>query len=77
MSPQGQARGRGNPPPLQDPKVLERGWKQLAGLGATADLLLAPAKVPRNCQIWRSDGEYGRDIAILGNSVAAYSDPVA
>ena len=40
------------------------------------DLLLAPAKVPRNCQIWRSDGEYGRDIAILGNPVAAYSDPV-
>ena len=42
-----------------------------------ADLLLAPAKVPRNCQIWQSHGEYGCDIAILGNSVAAYSDPVA
>ena len=41
------------------------------------DLLLAPAKVPRNCQKWRSDGEYGRGIAILGNSEAAYNDPVA
>ena len=47
------------------------------GEGIAPDLLLAPAKVPRNCQIWPSDGEYGRDIAILGNSVAAYSDPVA
>ena len=45
--------------------------------GPWADLLLAPVNVPRNCQIWRSNGECGRDIAILGNSVAAYSDPVA
>ena len=40
-------------------------------------ILWDPAKVPRNCQIWQSDCEYGRDAAILGNSVAAYSDPVA
>ena len=48
-----------------------------AGVVAVADLLLAPAEVPRSCQIWRSDGEPGLDIAILGNSVAAYSDPVS
>ena len=36
-------------------------------------LLSAPGK----CQIRPSGGEYGRDIAILGNPVAAYGDLVA
>ena len=54
-----------------------RGWGWRRRRWWWSDLLLAPAKVPRNCQIWRSDGEHGRGIAILGDSVAAYSDPVA